>query len=131
MKRYWTEYTGKPRAATPDAIYASLNQHGDLVLNRKAYEELGAPERVRLFYDSRTEAIGLMPADPEADNGHKVRRFSTGSTHLVHCSRFLRLSGIKIEKTVSFPTAKMENGLLVLELKYRAPATIPNRWPRR
>jgi len=127
MQREWAEYKGEPRAAKRDRVYVSLCPEGNIVFNRFAFEALGEPAHVVLLFDEKTSAIGLRAASLEARNGFKVRTTSRGSTKVVHCSRFLRETGVKIERTVSFPTACVEDGVLVLELKYRVPTPRPHR----
>lgn len=117
---------GEPRAAKRDRVYASLCPEGNIVFNRYAFEALGQPANVVLLFDEKTSAIGLRAASLEARNGFRVRTTSRGSTKVVHCSRFLRETGVKIERTASFPTASVENGVLVLELKNRVPTPRPH-----
>jgi hypothetical protein len=80
-----------------------------------------------LLLERRTGTIGLRPVEPDAENAFRVRRNGRGTSRLVHCSRFLNEKGIKTERTTSFPTARIEHSVLLLELKYRVPAIVKRR----
>lgn len=122
MEREWEEYGQGPRTTPADKVYASLCCRGDIVFNGRAFAELGRPSHVVLLFERRTDTIGLRPVAPDAENAFRVRHNGRGTSRLVHCSRFLREKGVAVERTVSFPTARVEHGVLILELKYRVPA---------
>jgi hypothetical protein len=124
MARDWEEYGKGPRSHRGDKFYASLNWRGDIVFNNLLYEGLGKPTHVVLLLERRTGTIGLRPVEPDAENAFRVRRNGRGTSRLVHCSSFLNEKGIKTERTTSFPTARIEHNVLLLELKYRVPATV-------
>jgi len=123
MERDWEEYGKGPRRHW-DKLYASLNWRGDIVFNRLVHEALGKPTHVVLLLERRTGTIGLRPCEPDAENAFRVRHNGSGSSRLVHCSSFLNEKGIKTELTTSFPTARIEHNVLLLELKYRVPAIV-------
>jgi hypothetical protein len=129
MAMNWKEWQGEPRNGKRDEVYASLGPDGNLTFNKKTYEELGEPAHVVLLVDKGKSSIGIRAGAPEKRNARRVRKSSRGSTRLVHCSRFLRELGIKLEQTVCFPTARIEDKALVLELKYKVPVACPRRKP--
>ncbi|MBK9215671.1 MAG: hypothetical protein IPM59_08715 [Chloracidobacterium sp.] len=122
MDRQWRVYGTGPRTAKRDSIYVSLNQHGIVLLNRKAFLDLGSPVAVELLVDERNSSIGMRPADPELPHAYTIRSLHKGHTYGFTCRTFCRDQGIKIDGTASFPTARIEHGVLILELKYRVPA---------
>ena len=127
MAREWEEYGQGPRTTPADKLYASLNWRGDIVINGRTHSELERPSHVVLLFERRTGTIGLRPTLPDAKNAFRVRHNGRGTSRLVHCSRFLREKGVSVERTVSFPTARVEHGVLLLELKYRVPAIVKRR----
>ena len=124
MQRDWEEYGQGPRTTPADKVYASLSWRGDIVINSKAHSELERPTHVVLLFERRTGTIGLRAAAPDAANAFRVRHNGRGTGRLIHCSRFLNEKGVKVERTVSFPTARIEHGVLILELKDRVPAIV-------
>ncbi|MBK9214065.1 MAG: hypothetical protein IPM59_00465 [Chloracidobacterium sp.] len=120
----WVEFTEAPvRESSRDKIYASLNERGNFLLNRKGYDELERPAAVVLLIDVQRSAIGIRPAAPGAVNAIKVRKKGIADNWLVHAWRFVRKHDIRIKGTVKFPTARIEHGVLILELKYRVPVS--------
>lgn len=131
MARDWEEYGKGPRTHHVDKLYASLSWRGDIVFNRMVFEGLERPTHVVLLFERRTGTIGLRPVEPDAENAFRVRHNGHGTGRLVHCSSFLNEKGVKVERTVSFPTARIEHGVLILELKYRVPAIVNRRTARK
>ncbi len=122
MDRKWRVYGIGPRAAKRDRIYVSINHRGILLFNRKAFVELGSPDAVELLVDERNSSVGLRPTAPDLPHAYPIRRMHKGRTFGFTCRKFCRDEGIKIDRTASFPTARVEDGVLLLELKYRVPA---------
>ncbi len=120
----WVEFTEAPvRESCRDKIYASLNERGDLLLNRKGYQALGRPEAVVLLVDLQRRAIGIRPAPPETVNALKVNKKGRFDNWIIHAWRFTKKYDMRITGTVRFPTARVEHGVLILELKLRVPIT--------
>lgn len=99
-----------------------MNQRGTLLFNRKAFVELGSPDAVELLVDDRNSSVGLKPTAPDLPHAYPIRRMHKGRTFGFTCRKFCRDEGIKIDRTASFPTARIEDGVLILELKHRVPA---------
>lgn len=51
MIRHWTSFNGKPNRSFTDKMRVTLNYKSSLMLNRRAFEELGRPLAVELFFD--------------------------------------------------------------------------------
>lgn len=130
MDRQWRVYGTGPRAAKRDSIYVSMNYRGILLFNRKAFLELGSPEAVELLVDERNSSVGLRPAHPDLPHAYTIRTMHKGITYGFTCRKFCRDIGLKIDRTAQFPTARIEDGVLILELKYRIPALHPCRKPK-
>ncbi len=100
----------------------SLNAKGRLCLNRFAYEEFGRPEAVELLVDERNSTIGLRPADGDLPHAYRIGDLGRRRSYGFVCRHFLNDLRIATDKTVIFPTARIEDGVLLLELKHRVPA---------
>lgn len=125
MQRDWLVYGTGPRRARQDRIYATLNRKGLILLNRMAFEELDRPQAVEVLLDKRNSAVGLRPTDRDLAHAYPIRRLS--SSFGLMCKQFCTEYGIRFDTTVQFPTARIEHGVLILELKYRVPATRTRR----
>ena len=122
MSRNWIEYGKGPRKSRPGELYASINSQGSVVINRHTYEAMNRPDAVVLMYDPETDAIGLKPVPPTTVNAFPV--FKNDKTHRrINCGPLVKEHALPITGTDRFPTARVEEGVLTLELKYRVPAS--------
>lgn len=117
MPENWLELDEGPKKAWRSEIYASLNYRSEIVLNRRALEELENPDAVVFLFDPDRNMIGLRPASVETINAFRLKP-KGGSGHRVVNARPLTLKhDIKIDGTVRFRTAAVDNGILVLDLR--------------
>ena len=123
MERKWVEYGTGPLTSRRGSISASAHAKGMFTFNRKTYEELGRPRAVVILTEEENSVIGLRPADPDQHNAYTVSVSTRGRGFRVACKRFFREFNIKLDCTKRLPTARIENGVLILELKYAVPAT--------
>lgn len=119
MARNWKEFNEGPAMTSPNAIYASLNHRGDIVINRQAFAELKEPQAVILLFDPDTDTIGLRPANPLISNAFRVSAKGNCGHRLITARTFTRKYDFRVDGTVRFPTAAIEDGVLVLELRNR------------
>jgi len=89
------------------------------MLSRKAYEALGKPSNVVMLWDGETDTVGIRPVPPRTLNAFKLYDSGRSSAYRFHALRFLTKYEIKLNYTVRFPTAAIEDGVLLLELKHR------------
>lgn len=118
MARRWVEFAdpGSPRIAD---LHVSMSPYGTMLLSRKAYEALGKPSHVVMLWDGDTDTIGLRPVPPRTLNAFKLYDSGRSGAYRFHALRFVTKYEIKLDYTVRFPTAAIEDGVLLLELKYR------------
>lgn len=131
MYRRWQEFDdpGTPRIAK---LHVSISPAGTILLSRNAFEALGEPTHVVLLWDAETDAIGIRPVTANTVNAFQVYATNRSGAYRFHALRFLIKYDIKLEFTVRFPNARIENGVLVLELatrvrSYRAVRPLPPR----
>ena len=125
MARNWIEYKLGPRKVARGQLYASINSIGSVVINQATFDAMERPDAVALMYELETRTIGLKPVPPTADNAFPVFLNGKSGHRRITCGALLREHDLKIERTVRFPTVRVEDGVLLLELKYRvrAPGT--------
>lgn len=118
MARQWEEFDepGTPRIAK---LHVSMSPTGTMFLSRNAYEAMRQPSHVVMLWDGGNDTVGIRPVPPRTLNAFRLYpTFSSGS-HRFHALRFLVKHDIKLDYTVRFPTATIEDGVLILELPYR------------
>ena len=121
MARKWKEFGLGPKGSTQNRIHVSLSKDGNLRLNKMAFAELGSPEAVKLLFEERTGTIGLTPTSPAMQNAYRTSYKEKSAGTRFSCRTFLKTNKIPHDTSVSFPTARVEEGVLLLELKYRVP----------
>jgi len=115
MTRKWIEFDdpGTPRIAK---LHVSISPTGGMNLSRNAYEALGKPSHVVMLWDADTETIGLRPVPPRTLNAFQLYDSGRSGAYRFHALRFVEKHKIKLDFTVRFPTARIEDGVLILEL---------------
>ena len=121
MSRKWKEFGIGPNGSTQNRIHVSLSKEGNLRLNKMAFAELGNPEALKLMFEERTSTIGLTPTSPAMPNAYTTHYKEKDAGTRFSCRTFLKTNGVKLDTSVTFPTARVEEGVLLLELKYRVP----------
>jgi hypothetical protein len=99
-----------------DKMRVTINQKGAIMLNRKAFEELGSPVAVELSFVTGHSEIGIKPTDPDAVNAFPVVPKAAGSSCRINAGPLCLAHDIRIEKTTLFlePVINPEG---ILELK--------------
>ncbi len=132
MARDWEEFDepSSPRIAD---LHVSLSPQGTFLLSRNAYEALGNPTHVVLKVEKTTGTIGIQPVPPSTLNGFKLYDSGRAGAYRFHALRFMVKYKIELQYTVRFPTARIEDGILLLELKYkvRSPRAVRPLPPRK
>lgn len=117
MLREWIEFDDGPVTADADENYASMNQVGDIVVNAHAYDEMGRPEAVMLLFDPATDTIGLKPTSRMMPNAFAVRKKNGYGHRRIGANRFAKRHDIRLDGTVRFRTATVEDGIFVMSLR--------------
>ncbi len=90
-----------------------------MMLSRNAYEALGQPTHVVMLWEGETDTVGIRPVPPQTVNAFELYYSGRSGAYRFHAMRFLLKHDIRLDYTVRFPTAAIEDGVLLLELKYR------------
>lgn len=115
MSFEWEEFTQKSNYRA-GMLRVSLNGRGHFQLNQKAFDELGAPGAVVLFYDRSARRIGLRPSSPEVDHAYELKRQGSSQNYVVRGKSFCSYYGINVGDTVVFNDVQAEDGMIVLNL---------------
>jgi len=121
MSRKWKEFGIGPKGSTKDRIHVSLSKDGNFRLNKKAFEALGSPAALKLMFEERTSTIGFAPTSPDMPNAYPTTYKERGAGTRFSCREFLKTNKIPYDVAVTFPTARVEHNVLLLEIKYRTP----------
>jgi len=62
LDRKWEKFQGGPARSAADQVRVTINRKGLIYLNTKAYEALGRPKAVALFYNREDDQIAIQPA---------------------------------------------------------------------
>ncbi|HJS51628.1 MAG TPA: hypothetical protein VJ781_06980 [Pyrinomonadaceae bacterium] len=120
----WDEFKETAARRMPDRLYATLSPRGDFVVNLKTYIRMNEPEAVVLLYDRDTRTIGVRPSRLDVPNAILVHTRHARYNRVFRSRKFLAKHGIKIDRTVQFPTAEIDtDGVLILNLKEMVTAT--------
>lgn len=98
-------------------IYVTMNPKGDIVLSRVTHEMLGAPKAFLLMFDRTNRRIGLKPTQPAMRHAYPVRVSNRAGGKKIHAHRLTREYNIDLPQTVRFYDARIEDGLLILDLR--------------
>ncbi len=120
MGRNWDEFGDGPTGTKRGATYVSMNQAGEIVMNRLIFEQLERPEAVILLFDHETDTIGVRPTSPLMPNAFPVMEKGNCGHRRIRARGFVRKHDIRLDGTVRFRTAAVEDGILVLDLRQMA-----------
>ena len=117
MVSQWEEFPVGPNG-TGEELHVTLSRKGEILVGAKAFEKLGKPDAAVLLFDKVNSLIGVLPANLLAKNGYPLNEKTNGRHRVVRAYRFCRHYGIRVERTVAFDTAEIDDeGILVLDLK--------------
>ena len=117
MRRDWKIYKGVAARRVPDTVRSSINPGGEITFDLDTYRQMGEPEAVCLMYRESLRTIGLKRAHPDEPHAVLVRVRHEKSNRVVRSRPFLRENGIEVDRTLRFPYAFLEDGVLILDLR--------------
>lgn len=116
MKADWIEIKRDKLPPQYSGLQASMNAKGDIVINRVAYQTLGAPAAFLLLYDRINQRIGLKPAAASTRNAYPALKSNRAGARMVRGHRMTRERRIFLAHTVQFDDAAIdEDGILILD----------------
>ncbi|MFN2412720.1 MAG: hypothetical protein ABR535_06660 [Pyrinomonadaceae bacterium] len=116
LDRKWEKFKGGPHSKSRDAVRITLNRKGTIYFNPKAYQVLGSPKAVALYYSREDDAIALEPSYPRFVEHFQVVKKQNGWA--VNAASFCRHYNIRIPNTERFIRPDLTNeGQMILSLK--------------
>ena len=94
----------------------SLNDRGTFSLNQKAFDDLGKPEAVELYYDKVNKLIAMRGCSPELKHASSVRQQGQTKSYLVRAMAFSTHYNINVKGTIVFSEPTIDDGMLVLAI---------------
>ena len=132
MRRDWKEIPRNDRRAQWAGIYVTMNCKGTIVMNRAAYERMGAPTAFNLLYDSANNTIGLKPTHKNMQNAYPAAKSGRHGGQKIAAYRLLVECNLNIKDTLEFPDAEIDHdGILVLNLRTARVSNRAINHPRR
>lgn len=116
MKPIWTMVPRGDLPAHAAGIYVSMWPTGSISMNKVAYQRLGEPAAVHIFFDRVNNRIALRPTTAAMKNAYPIGKRGRG--RMVWAKRLLVEFGIDLPETVEFKDAEIDqDGQLVLDLR--------------
>lgn len=113
----WEEFSGGPRKPSRESMHVTLNEHGVLLMNKKAWETMGEPDHIVFLFDRLNNMIGIRSGSAEEQNAFPVRGLQNYS-RIVYASPFCINYGLEIDRTMKFNEVEFDDqGILRLMLK--------------
>ncbi|MFT3745737.1 MAG: hypothetical protein QM785_15785 [Pyrinomonadaceae bacterium] len=127
----WLEFREPAYRRGTDALFIRLAPtHGEIYMNLRTYEVIGSPPAFVLFFNPKTETIGLKPAKVEVENAVIVREMADKNYRVIRVRPFLHRHKIYFDRTMQFPKAYIDdNGLICLGLRDRVAIRKPVKSP--
>lgn len=126
MDRDFEIFRGGPNEALQSRLYVTLSPTRNIVLNRNAYERLGRPPAVRLYYSRTRDCIGIERATPNFNDVFPV--VSNGpSGWRIGAAPFCRHFNISVDTTVKFVMPEFSGDSLLLNLAETISVARPKR----
>lgn len=115
----WTNFDPTVVKTTTAVNHVTLSPRGEFYLNESAMMNLGYPAAVRLMFEPDERLIGIASAALNAKASYELRsKYVTDSlARIFRATSFCRHLGILPDRTLMFRDPKIENGVLVLDLK--------------
>ncbi|MCA1589858.1 MAG: hypothetical protein LC734_05595 [Acidobacteria bacterium] len=115
MSRNWIEFeNGQERPL--NGLYVTINDRGYIKFCRGVFEKMNKPAAVALLWDPLTDTIGVRPCPPLMPNAFGVKCTHPSGTQIIYSRPFCKEHDIRIEGTVRFRNAAIEEGILILPL---------------
>ena len=126
MDRDFERFRGGPNEALQDRLYVTLSPTRNIVLNRNAYERLGRPAAVRLYFSRTRDCIALEVASGNFNDAFPVVANGLSSWR-ISAAPFCRHFNISVDTTVKFVAPNLEGDTLTLNLAETISVARPKR----
>ena len=126
MDRDFERFRGGPNEPLQNRVYVSLTQTRNIMFNRNAYERLGRPPAVRLYYSRNRDTIGIERTSPNFNDAFPV--VPNGPTGWrISAAPFCRHYNISPDSTLRFVAPQFQGNSLLLNLADTISVARPKR----
>ena len=99
----WEKFMGGPIRAMRSGPHITISRRGVISFNKMAFDMIGKPEAVTLFYNRREQKIGMKGASPRFSEAFPViASRPAATTRTVLAMSFLKHYGISVTETHKF-----------------------------
>lgn len=114
--RAWQRFNGGPNESLKSRVHVTINRFGNVLLNQRAFERLGRPEAVNLYYNPDLDSIGLESASPRLPQAFPIKAQGKAGGWRINAAPFLRHFGIQLDKTYRFINPRFQGVTVELRL---------------
>jgi hypothetical protein len=117
LERQFEKFTGGPSGKRMSGRFRiTINKRGTIYFSDRAYEAIGRPKAVALYYNREDDVIAIEPAYPRFIQNFPVKQAQMG--WVVWAASFCRHYRIDIADTDVFNRPEVNNdGILLLNLR--------------
>ena len=126
MEKDFERFQAGPNEALRNRVYVTLSPTRNIVLNRRAYELLGRPQAVRLYYSRERRAIGLEVSSPRFNEAFPVMP-NGPSGYRISAAPFCRHFNITPDTTLKFVDPEIVGQTMLLKLHQTISVARPKR----
>jgi hypothetical protein len=117
MIKHWVKFEGKPYTRNDSIPRVTLGPQKAMLLNHAAFEMMGSPAAVELFFDAGLKRIGVKPTKPSHDHGFEVKQKKDSHYRVIYAGAFCNHFGLELERTVQFHDLEIDHdGILELDI---------------
>lgn len=100
MDRDFEKFLGGANEALSKRLHITISPAKLILLNRNAYQLLGKPDAVCLYYSRERDMIAIEPTSPRFNEAFPV--VQTNKSWRINASPFCRHFNISIDRTLKF-----------------------------
>jgi hypothetical protein len=93
-----------------------VHRSGQITLNSTAFEAIGEPETVELYFNRGEQLVALRPVDVTAEDGYRVRKLSHTTARGISGQAFFRTYGVALGTAQSYKP-DLFGGMLVFRIQ--------------
>ncbi|MBK9214481.1 MAG: hypothetical protein IPM59_02610 [Chloracidobacterium sp.] len=114
LDRDFERFNGGPNEPIANRVHVTISPAKLILLNRRAYQLMGTPEAVNLYYSRVRDTIAIEPTSPRFNQAFPVA--ATGASFRINAAPFCRNFNIKIDATLKFPRPDLKGHTMLLNL---------------
>ena len=114
MERDFERFRGGPNEAASKRVHITISPAKLILLNRNAYEMIGKPEAVYLYFSRERDSIGIEPTSPRFNQAFPV--IPSGHGWRINAAPFCRHFNIHVDTTLKFLDPAITRNSVLLKL---------------